>query len=175
MKIKNLKIKTSAILLSGVSLVLVLSSLPNREYNPNYSINEEYNLSDINIPFATSSRGDIYIGSEEEIETIVSEVDHSSILIVDERSAHDPNIRIQSSCQITNKDEMEEILEVVQTYNDLYPSSWDRSVEAMMNEWEIHNICSNLSLFSSHTDEVDLNNDDELLYSSKVLTKILRN
>lgn len=175
MKIKNLRLRTTAFILSGMAFTLILSSLPDRNYDLNYSINSDYSLSDTKQPFATSSHGDIYIAKAKDIKKIEKDIDDNSILIVDQRTSDDPNMHIKSSCEITNKDEMKEILEVVQTYNELYPSGWDRSTEAMMNEWEVHNICSKLSIFPSHTNEVDFNNDDELLYSSDVLTKILRN
>lgn len=174
-KIKNLRVRTTAFILSGISFCLMFSSLPDREYHPTYTINEEYDKSDTKNPFATTSHGDVYIGKLREMKRLENKVDSNSILIVDQRGAKDPNMKIKSSHEITDKDEMEEILEVVQIYNETYPSDWDRSTEAMMNEWEVHNICSDLSIFPSHTDEVDFNNGDELLYSPKILTKILRN
>lgn len=174
-KISNLRIRTAAFLLSGVTFCLMLSSLPNREYNPTYSINTEYSQSNNKIPYATSSHGDIYIGTLKQIKKLEKKVDENSVLIVDQRSAEDPNIKIKASSKITNKDEMEEILEVIQIYNKQYPSDWNRSTNAMMNEWEVHNICSELSIFPSHTDEVDFNNGDELIYKPKLLSKILRN
>ena len=174
-KIKNLKVRATALILSGMSFCLILSSLPDREYNPTYSINQEYDQSNTKVPFATTSRGDIYIAKLRDIRKIAKTADDNSVLIVDQRSAKDPNIKIKSSKEITNKDEMKEILEVVQVYNETYPSDWERSTEAMMNEWEVHNICSDLSVLPSHTDDVDFNNDDELLYKPKILTKLLGN
>ena len=45
----------------------------------------------------------------------------------------------------------------------------------MQNEWIIHNICSSLLIRNDRTDDVDLNNSDEIIYKSKILTKILQN
>ena len=174
-KIKNLRLRATAFILASMTFCLTLSSLPDREYNSSYSINQEYEQSNAKVPFARTSRGDVYIGKLKDIRKLEKKVGRNSILVVDQRTADDPNMKIKSSKNITDKDEMKEILDVVQVYNETYPSDWDRSTEAMMNEWEVHNICSDLSLFPSHTDDVDFNNDDEELYKQKILTKVLGN
>ena len=69
-KIKNLKVRATALILSGMSFCLMLSSLPDREYNPTYSINQEYDQSNTKVPFATTSRGDIYIAKLRDIRKI---------------------------------------------------------------------------------------------------------
>ena len=98
-----------------------------------------------------------------------------AVVIVDETTREDPNMKIIESCQIKNPDQMMEILEIVKIYNELYPSSWNRSIDSMMNEWEVHNALSCIRYKSKHTDHVDLNNEDEKAYNNKVLTKIFGN
>ena len=45
----------------------------------------------------------------------------------------------------------------------------------MQNEWIVHNICSNMFIKRSSTNDVDLNNGDENIYNSKIVGKMLGN
>lgn len=172
---RNLKLHKPIIMLATVSIVLVTSSHNSNVYNSEYTINPEYTLSDTILPFATCSAGDVYICNRNDADRMELEEENNFVLVIDEREKQDPNIRIQDSASINDTNQMAAVLEVVQKYNELYPSKWNRSTDAMMNEWKIHNICSDLSVMPSHTKDVDLNNKDEYLYKSKILTKILQN
>lgn len=99
----------------------------------------------------------------------------SDIIVVDQSDYNDPNMKILSSYKITDTEDMKQILEIIKKYCDSKETNWDRSIQSMQNEWIIHNICSSLLIRNDRTDDVDLNNGDEIIYKSKILTKILQN
>ena len=174
---KNLQIRKTMTMLAMVSLTLVtineMAPLP--VYNTGYSINQSYNReSNIPLPYATCESGDVYIGKEKDLKRLDEKVRRNSVLIIDERTCDDPNMKIMKSYAITSKSEMASIAGIMQEYNEEYPSNWNRSTDSIINEWEIHNICSDFSFMPSHTDDVDLNNGDEIIYKSKFLSKVLR-
>ncbi len=172
---KNLKIRNTILLLSATTLTFI-SPFTNdaRIYDLNYSINSSYHYHDTTTPFASTSCGDIYVIDETLEETYKPPTD-AAVVIVDKTKTDDPNIKIMESCNITDPNQMMEILEIIKIYNELYPSGWNRSIDSMMNEWEVHNALSCIRYKPKHTDHVDLNNKDEKAYNSKVLTKIFGN
>ena len=99
----------------------------------------------------------------------------SDIIVVDQSDYMDPNMKILSSYRVTNTEDMKQILETIKKYCDSKDTNWDRSIESMQNEWVIHNICSSLLIRNDRADDVDLNNGDEIVYKSKILSKILGN
>ena len=99
----------------------------------------------------------------------------NDIVCVDGRELSDANMKIMSSYKITNREDMEEILRVLERYEFENPSKWNRTIPAMKNEWVVHNACYSLGLQTDRTDDVDLNNEDESLYNLEFITKILGN
>ena len=101
--------------------------------------------------------------------------DEFDIIVVDQTDYKDPNIRILSSYKVTDTEDMKQILEIIKKYCNSTETDWDRSIGSMQNEWISHNICSSLLIRNDRTDDVDLNNGDEIVYKSKILSKILGN
>lgn len=172
---KNLKIRkvAGAVLIASLTLASLTEIMPGPLYYTNYSITSNYEQESPLKPYAHLEIGDVYIGRLGEIRKLDKETKRNNIIIIDQRHYKDPNIRILDSHKITNIEDMASIIEVIQEYNIDYPSKWDRTTISLINEWEVHNLCSNLSILPGHTDDVDLNNKDEFLYNSKLLTKIL--
>lgn len=168
---KNLKLKKAIVILAATYVVLTCTG-SGREYNPNYEINHS---DEDTKPFATYEDGDIYIGNQTYIDSIKDKVDEDDILVVDKRTLEDSDMCILDSYRISDANTRNTILEVLEEYEKLYPSSWDRTIESMRNEWEIHNILYHLNYKEYRTGHVDLNNEDEEIYDDIVLTKILRN
>lgn len=139
-----------------------------KEYNPKYKI-----LNDPNGPFASYSLGYIYIGSRSYLLDLPN-VGPNDVLIEDQRYFEDPNMSIYQSYNIVDKDIRNEILEVICIYEQIYPSKWDRTIDSMRLEWFCHNLSYNLNYKTEKSCDVDLNNDDESKYSSKVLQRIFR-
>ena len=172
---KNLRVKKAAIALAMTTLTLVTATeiMPGPLYYTNYSISSNYEQNSPFVPFAHLEIGDVYIGKKEEIRKLDKKTRRENIIVIDERHLEDPNMRVQDSHKITNVEDIASVVEVIQEYNDKYPSNWERTSLSLINEWEVHNICSDLSIMPSHTDDVDLNNDDEYLYNSKLLYKVM--
>ena len=165
-KYKNLIIASSIVLLS------LPLTFKNRSYNPKITVIEQSDEQS----FGTYSNGTVYIGTEEEINSIKDKVNPEDILIYDERDKIDPNFKILDSYRITSPEERNEILLLLEEYEKLYPSKWNRTLESLRNEWEIHNILYNFNFQLNHTTDVDLNNlheSNRALDSGVYLTKLL--
>ena len=168
MKRKNLKIRKACLLLT-TSFLLCAYSRYEHVYNPTYVITEDEPY------FATYSNGRIYIGTEKEIKAIKDQITKNDIIVYDQREGDDPNMQIVSSYRINDKDIRNEILEVLLIYEQLYPSKWDRTIETMRLEWLVHNMSHVFNYKTDHSDDVDLDNDDQQKYENvKILNKLLK-
>lgn len=125
--------------------------------------------------FAEYSNGVVYIGDIDYIKLIKEDVNENDILVVDERNTDDPNMLIYNSYRITSKEERNEILCILEEYERLYPSEWNRSIESMRNEWQVHNLFYLLNYKLDHTTDVDLNNEDEEIFNNYILSRVLNN
>ena len=137
---------------------------------PNYSSHYEILNTDSDA-FAKYSCGNIYIGDEEFLNHICCQ--EGDLLVEDQRCLKsDPNMKIYASCLIQDADVRNEILEVLQEYEKMHPSDWDRTIESMRLEWLMHNLSYSFSYEQNRTADVDLNNADEEYYDYKILQKI---
>ena len=169
------KITRAKIVLSSLIIMYLYAFIedPSRGvYNPKI----EYETEDDS--FGTYSGGRVYIGSKKYINSIKKEVSPNDILIVDESNGKpdepgDPNYKILNSYKIVSNEERNEILLLLKKYDELNGTEWNRTIESLRNEWEVHNILYDLGLYLDHTEDVDLDNNDEDLFSSKVLSMIL--
>lgn len=169
------KITRAKIVLSSLIIMYLYAFIedPSRGvYNPKI----EYETEDDS--FGTYSGGRVYIGSKNYINSIKNEVSPNDILIVDESNGKpdepgDPNYKILNSYKVVSNEERNEILLLLKKYDELNGTEWNRTMESLRNEWEVHNILYDLGLYLDHTEDVDLDNNDENLFSSKVLSMIL--
>ena len=113
--------------------------------------------------------------SMHDVNCVLKICDENDVIVVDQTEFVDPNIKIVSSYKIKNKDEMLQILNMIKDYCENKKTNWDRSITSMQNEWLVHNVCSEMFIKRSSTNDVDLNNSDENLYNSKIILKILGN
>ena len=58
----------------------------------------------------------------------------------------------------------------MELYEQECPSEWQRSIESMRREWQVHNLFYSFSFKTKNTGDVDLNNEDEDIYN-RVLVK----
>ena len=169
MKKKNKK----NVLVYFSTLLVILSLFHNKHKKSEIeeSINDEtYEI------YGTYNRGNIYIcDSLSNVDKVYEVCDENDVVVVDQCNLNDPNMKIVSSYKITDKEEMNQILNVIKEYCYSKHSNFKRSINSMQNEWIVHNICSNFSIKRDHTDDVDLNNGDETLYKSKIIGKIIGN
>lgn len=162
-------------ILAYISMLLILLSLSHCK-RKNIDI-EDYCVEEASQDTCYSYKeGKVYICSScEEAEELSNECDKADIIVVDQSDYKDPNMKILSSYRVTDTEEMRQILQIIKGYCASKESHWDRSIESMQNEWVIHNICSSLLIRNDRTDDVDLNNGDEIIYKSKIISKILGN
>lgn len=168
---KKNKIKTLIFLSITIGLVSYLSY--DHEYHEEYSINEYDNG-----PFGRYKKGNIYIGDREYILSILSQVNPGDVLIEQgykvEDGNYDPNYKIYSSYQITDKDDRNDILNVLLLYNKVNNWELDRTIESMRVEWTVHNLLYGLGLYQDRTRDVDLNNEDEETFGNPLLKRIIK-
>lgn len=146
-----------------LSTYVVLLTMPKvKAEEAKITFTDNYRI-ESNMPFATYGNKDLYIGSKQYIEKIK---DNSSedIYIIDDRENTDPNIIVCDSHKIKTMKEITNILNILITYENEYPSDWDRSLKTMKREWLIHNLCHLLKIRIKSAKNVDLNNLDEEIY-----------
>ena len=169
MKKKKLRL---AILLS---LTIALSSYLayDHEYIEGYNINDQ-----IENPYGSYKHGRIYIGNSKYIESIKECVKPGDVLIVEgyytDEGCLDPDYRILSSHLIDNKDDRNDILNVLYWYNYITHGELDRSLESMRVEWAVHNFLYKLGISRDRTGDVDLNNGDEETYSNPIIKRLVK-
>ena len=154
------KKKKSIIILSTC---LILLFTPKIKSSEEIIYNEEY-VMESTMPFATLGNSNIYIGNREFIDAIRDD-STDDIYVIDQRDSSNPNMKVCNSYEIRDIDEIKRIVEILLQYELKYPSDWDRTKEAMLKEWIIHNICYDFSFRTNRTREVDLDNNDEKIYS----------
>ena len=126
--------------------------------------------------YGNYNKGKVYIcDSMNDAKKVYELCDKNDVVVVDQTEFEDPNMKIVSSYKITDKEDMIQILNIIKDYCKNKGSNWNRSINSMQNEWVVHNICSNMFIKRSSTNDVDLNNGDENLYNSKIVGKMLGN
>ena len=157
--------------LVGLGIFIVLASYYNvdHNYNRTYEIIEDDDCK----AYAMYCDGYIYIGDRDFLESI--DCSSGDILVEDKRYfKKDPDMVVYKSCNITDKDIRNDVIEVLQIYENDHPSDWDRTTKSMRLEWYMHNLSYDFQFRKDRTEDVDLDNDDEEKYDNKVLSKILK-
>ena len=162
--------KKSKIIITSITTACLLLISSNREYHyvPRYSI---IDFNDEDCFIAEYRYGKVYIVKNLEN---INNYDKNDIIIVDQRDGSNPNMRIISSYEIIDKEVRNDIIEIILDYENKYSSNWKRTKESMRLKWFVHNIFYDLNYQRDHTDNVDLDNNDEEKYNIKFLNKILK-
>jgi hypothetical protein len=155
-----------------LSFLLAMWMLGNLSYEGKMSLN--YEIVDTEECFAHYSKGNVYIGKEQDLSKL-SNLPENDVLILDDRDSKDPDIKVLSSHLIEDPVSRAEILQIIAAYEEKYPSPWDRTIEAMDVEWCVHNFLYSLNYKQKRTSEVDFNNKDEEIYKNKLLKYIIHN
>lgn len=165
MKINN---KRKIIILLSIYLALLLSPKVKSDSKNNEIIHEN------NYSYINYDDKKIIIVNKDYFDYVYDK-ESNNIYIIDYRNNKNSNFEIVESYKISNKSEMEEIINMLLEYEKENPSNWNRSFNSMLNEWQIHNICHYFGYDIESTEHVDLDNNDENKYKSKVLSKLLGN
>ena len=168
---KSKRIKKGLIVLSA-TFAITFFSIPDTEYEAKFEIIAEDEKDN---PFAKYRNGNIFIVSEEYINSIKDEINEGDILVIDYRNQEDPEFIVLDSYLIKDKEDINTLLEALIEYEGMYPSAWNRSLGSMRNELIVHNILYDLGVQRNRTGATDLNNKDEGTYKNKILEKILFN
>ena len=112
--------------------------------------------------------GYVYIVKESQLDEIMTDIEPNAVVVVDKRvntknKKHDQNMQIRNSYKITNSKHQKEIAQLMIDYNTANPVSpaWFRTLDSLVEEWEIHNTIYKLGLFRDNTADCDFNNADE--------------
>ncbi|MBR1817544.1 MAG: hypothetical protein IJ772_01720, partial [Bacilli bacterium] len=105
------------------------------------------------------------------VKPLMSENDY---FVLDERNYYDANMKVFDSYKIHDEVDQEALLRILLYYEQLYPSSWNRSLESMKLEWRVHNALYQLHYEEHRTRDVDFNNADEKKYSKAVLKRMIK-
>ena len=117
--------------------------------------------------------GYVYIVKDLEDANNISLSD-TDIVVLDDRDAPDPNMRVMSSHKITDRLARNDIIEILDKYEQEFPSDWDRTIHSMRLEWYVHNLLYDIYYQRDSTENVDFNNEDEEYYRKFYLNKILK-
>lgn len=157
----------------SLGLTLLSCSMEEYPYNPQYEV-----IAKQNGPFGRYSNGYIYIGDKDYIESIINKVDKNDVLIIlgteEDENGMDPNASILSSYRITDENDRNDILNVLKLYDDINNTEWDRTMESMRVEWNIHNFLYDMDYERERTMNVDLDNSDENKYNNIILKRLFR-
>lgn len=165
---KNLKLKKTIFFITS-SFILYSTCAHFTKYKPNYEILITDDESDA---FGKYGGGLIYIGDYAYLRELKNTISDGDILVLDRRNRQDPDMQVQDSYLITNQDDIKDIINCLIEYESIYPTNWNRSLDSMTVEWEVHNLFYKLNYQRNRTDDVDLNNADEKLYNNIILKKL---
>ena len=157
--------KRKKILLYTAILTLIVGY--RHKYHNHYELLKDSNA------YASYDEGLIFVGDKEYLKGITYH--EGDILVEDQRDGDDPNFLIYNSYKVNDKDDRNDILNVLLEYEKEYPSDWDRSIESMRQEWLFHNMGYYFNYKTDHTTDIDIDNDDEDKYNKKILSYIFKN
>ena len=152
----------------AISLIIASLSLTyykyDYEYNPDYEI-----LDDSELAYGRYSNGLVYIGDSSYL-CDLSYINSNDIIIND----NNEEITIYSSYKITDKEQRNEIINILKNYEVKNSTYNNRSIESMRMEWFIHNLLYNCHIKRERTKNVDFENNEEKYYNKKILSKIFK-
>ena len=137
-----------------------------------YEPKSEYTILENSSAYATYSGGRIYIGKTRR--DYPDNMCDGDVFILDERCSDNPDMKICNSHLVQNPKHRKEILEVLEYYEECFPSEWERSLDSMRLEWSVHNLSYLIGYDIRSSRDVDLDNADEEYYNNKILVKLLK-
>ncbi|MGN1098227.1 MAG: hypothetical protein ACI4SS_04960, partial [Clostridia bacterium] len=110
--------------------------------------------------------------SEEEISgtlyLVTSDIDRSlqsagenDYFALDRRSAKDPEVVVYDSYRAGSEKLIRRLCEILLEHEAAHPTDWERTIDSMIEEWEIHNAAYSMDYKTDHSKDVNLNNADE--------------
>ncbi len=169
----DLAILKKGLIILGLSFILVRCTSEKEDCIPRISINSSFTDEDISY-FAEYSFGKVYICKSDDFIRYNSLLEENDILVIDKRDGSNPDMCIYKSCEINEVQTIVEVLMILEEYERRNPTQWNRTFKSMYNEWLVHNIFYKVNIKTNSTAHVDLDNEDEGLFNSSILSKILK-
>lgn len=116
--------------------------------------------------------GNVFLGSKREMKRLIDQ-GIEGIFVIDERNDKDPNVQIIDSYNIRDRRTMKDVLAIIKQYDDAHPSKWSRTINSMINEWWLHNLCYDTDYYICNSKDVDLNNADEEVFKGFNVYKLI--
>ena len=116
--------------------------------------------------------GNVFLGSKREMKRLIDQ-EIEGIFVIDERNDKDPNVQIIDSYNIRDRRTMKDVLAIIKQYDDTHPSKWSRTINSMINEWWLHNLCYDKDYYICNSKDVDLNNADEEVFKGFNVYKLI--
>lgn len=137
--------------------------------NYSYQLNDSFKKGN-DEPFATYGEYEIFfVNKQGEILTN----DENDVYIVDSRSKFNSSFKICDSYRITNEEDMLNIIAIILKYEEMYPSKWTRTMDGLIIEWYVHNVCYEMNILVERSKDVDLDHKDALFFESDIIKFIL--
>ena len=80
---------------------------------------------------------------------------------VDRREASDPEIVVMDSYRANSDALIRQLCQILLDHEAAHPTDWDRTIDSMAAEWEVHNMAYSMDYKIDHSQHVNLNNADE--------------
>ena len=108
-------------------------------------------------------QGYVYIVKEDLLDEIMEDKEDNVVVVLDNRTASDPNMQIQDSYRITKTQQQKKIAQVMLDYNTSNPvePAWSRTLDSLVEEWKLHNFAYSWGIKRERTADCDFNNADE--------------
>ena len=108
-------------------------------------------------------QGYVYIVKEDLLDEIMEDKEDNVVVVLDNRTASDPNMQIQDSYRITKTKQQKEIAQIMLDYNTSNPvePAWSRTLDSLVKEWKLHNFAHSWGIKRERTADCDFNNADE--------------
>ena len=155
--------KNTKLTLTIIATIIAINYYKNDyQYTPRYQI-----LNEDTLAYGQYSNGSIYIGDTTFIKSL-SNINENDILV----ETKEDSMKIYSSYKIHDKNQKNEILNVLYDYKLNNLNTFNRSIESMRIEWFTHNILYYCNYQPTRTKDVDFDNDEENIYNHKIISKI---
>ena len=105
-------------------------------------------------------RGNLYIVSTE-LDREAQTIGENDYFAVDRRDRSDPEFVVIASYRANTDGIIRQLCQLLLDHEGAYPSDWDRTLDSMVEEWEMHNLAYSMDYKPDHSADVNLNNADE--------------
>ncbi len=82
-------------------------------------------------------------------------------IALDRRGANDPEFVVYDSYRADSEILIKELCRLLLAHEEAYPTNWSRTLDSLVEEWEIHNAAYSMDYRPESSKDVNLNNADE--------------